>query len=125
MENLNPIEHAAKLAGQDLDIEIVDGAFIIRPSDAGVMLLAWLQSSQKESDQAWESVDEMTEKLETLRDENAMLRDMLVEVSDLLDNVGLEKEATRINRTLWRVVGIDDEGNEIDFEWFDEGHEED
>jgi cell shape-determining protein MreC len=125
MENLNPIEHAAMLAGQELEIEIKDGAFIMRPSDAGVMLLAWLQSAQKESDQAWDSVDEMTDKLENLRDENAVLREALESASDKLEFAGLENDAKDLRKLLWKVVGIDDEGNEIEFEWLDSDYEED
>jgi len=123
-QTTNPIEQAAELAGMGLDIRIEDGKFIIEPSDAGIALLASLQAQQNNADEAWEAVDEMTAEIEKMRDENSEFREVLHALATLLENIGYDLEASRINRMLWKVVGIDDEGNEVEFNYFDEDAEE-
>jgi len=125
MTDINPIEQAAELAGLPLNMRIEDGVFMIEPSDAGIALLASIRAQQEDIDNAWTSVDDLSDALEKMRAENALFREMLHEVADLLDNVGLEKEAARINRTLWKVVAIDDDGNEVEFDYFDDEEETD
>jgi hypothetical protein len=119
-QTTNPIEQAAELAGMGLDIRIEDGKFIIEPSDAGIALLASLQAQQNNADEAWEAVDEMTAAIEKMRDENSMFREALHNLAEVLIELNQLALAAKINRMLWKVVGIDDEGNEVEFNYFDD-----
>jgi hypothetical protein len=121
----NPIEQAAELAGMPLNMRIEDGVFMIEPSDAGIALLAAIRTQQEDIDTAWTSVDEMAEALEKMHTENSLFREVLQQLADLLDSIGYDTEASRINKMLWKVVGIDDEGNEIAFDYFDDEQEGD
>jgi hypothetical protein len=122
-QTTNPIEQAAELAGMGLDIRIEDGKFIIEPSDAGIALLASMQSQNAQSEAAWLAVDELVAEIEKMRNENSEFREVLHTLALLLDNIGYDLEASRINRMLWKVVGIDDEGNEVEFNYFDDNEE--
>ncbi len=123
-QTTNPIEQAAELAGMGLDMRIEDGKFIIEPSDAGIALLASMRAQQEREEQAWSAVDELVEELEKTRDENSMFREALHNLADVLIELNQLAMAEKINRMLWKVVGIDDEGNEVEFDWFDEDAEE-
>ena len=120
MADKNPIEQAEELAGIPLNMRIEDGIFMIEPSDAGIALLASIKAQQSDIDTAWQSVDEMTEELEKMRNENALFRMMLSDTAEILHNMGMDQEAARIDRVLWKVVGIDDDGNEVEFDYFDD-----
>lgn len=125
MTDKNPIEQAEELAGMPLNMHIKDGVFIIEPSDAGIALLASLRAQQQDTETAWQSVDEMTEELEKARAENAVFRMLLSDTSEIMRNMGMDREANRIDRALWKVVGIDDEGNEVEFDYFENEEDND
>lgn len=111
------LDTANEIAGMPMEMNIKDGVFTISPSEGGIMLLATLREYESNIKEAWEAADELTETLEELRDENALFREMLMDVATLLEHSGMEREAKIINRTLWKVQGINADGEVVDFEW--------
>jgi hypothetical protein len=109
------LDKAAELAGEAVEMTIEDGTFCIRPADAAIMMLASIAGMEKEIEDAWSAVDELTETIEKTREENATFREVLTDVAALMEYSGMENEAAAIYNVIYRVVGIDEDGNETEF----------
>jgi prefoldin subunit 5 len=120
----NVLEQAEDMAGMELTATIEDGAFVIRPAEAGVALMASIGAHNSQLEDAWESADYLAKRLEDLRDENGVLRDELEDLFDYLTEIGNEPRASRITEVLWPVVGVLDDGTEVGFEYNDETNED-
>jgi hypothetical protein len=116
----NVLEQAEDLAGMELTATIEDGAFVIRPAEAGIALMASLATHNEQLEEAWKSADYLAKRLEDLRDENGVLRDELEDLFDYLTEIGNAPRASRITEVLWPVVGVLDDGTEVEFEYDDE-----
>ena len=114
------LEQLEEMAGMGLDISIEDGAFTIRPADAGIALLAAINAHDDEMAETWKAVDDMAKTVEELRSENSLFRQLLLDVVDVMEHSGFEREAAIISRVIWSVKGINEDGEEVEFEWNDD-----
>jgi len=115
----NPLELAQELAGQDFAATIEDNAFVIRPAEAGIAFLAAITTHSTELEQAWESADALATRLEELREENGIYRQELENITEILTVENYPQYVERINRILWPVVGINEDGTRVEFEYND------
>lgn len=122
-EDNNIIETAAAIAGMPLEMNIVDGALCIVPSEAGVMLLAAVGAWQEQADRREDYIDQLFVQLHKVRDENAFYRELLEECRERMLSFGFEAQATRIMNALWPVVGVLEDGTEVpvEMDWSDDG----
>jgi hypothetical protein len=113
----NPLEMAQELADAEFSATIEDNAFVIRPAEAGIALLASITTHNTQLEDAWASADALAARLEELRAENGLFRQELENVSEILTVEGYSQYIDRINRILWPVVGINEDGTEVAFEY--------
>ena len=104
----------------DFNMRIEDNKFIMEPAEAGIALLAAMSQRNDAETRAWEAADELTRVMEKLRTENAKFRTLLESLSILLESLGYEDRANDIERTLWPVIGVLEDGTEVAFEFYDE-----
>jgi hypothetical protein len=114
------IEQVEELAGMGLDISIEENAFVIRPAEAGIALLAAIREHDDEMSETWTAVDDMAETVEQLRAENNLFRQLLLDVVEIFDDKNMTREATIISRAVWSVKGINEDGEEVEFQWNDD-----
>jgi len=96
-------------AGQPFEVEIVEGVMHITPGEAGIALFAAISQQQAREDEAWAVVEELAKKLDEVRDENAVLRDLFEDLHPMLVEFGQNELADRLMQTLYPVTFIRDE----------------
>lgn len=106
-EEDNVMDKVVTLAGQPFDVRIEDGIMLISPSEAGVMLFASVAQQQKSEEEAWTAVDEIAKKLDEVRDENAMIRDLFEDLHPMLVEFGQSELADRLMEILYPIRVID------------------
>lgn len=122
-EEKNIIEKAAEIAGVPLEMNIREGELCIAPADAGIMLLAAVAAWQEQADAREEYIEQLLERFEKLRDENAFYRELLDECRQRMLSFGFEAQASKIMNALWPVVGVLEDGTEVavDMDWAGDG----
>lgn len=83
--------------------EIVDGNFIITPADAGIALLGYINISEQQLNEGREELDKAYSEMESLRDDNAKLRDFLDRVYGVLMESGHVALADELMDTVYPV----------------------
>lgn len=123
MEDKNIIEQAAEIAGTELEMNIRDGELCIAPAEAGIMLLAAVAAWQEQADKREEYIEQLLERLEKLRDENAQYRDLLEECRERMLSFGFEDAANKIMNALWPVFGVLEDGTQVpvEMQWDNDG----
>jgi GAF domain-containing protein len=111
----NPLEIAEDLAGESFQATIEDNAFVIRPAEAGIALMAALSTSEERLQAALDSADQLATALEAAREENGLFRSELEIVADILDSASHAEYVKRLNDLLWAVVGVTEDGTEVPF----------
>lgn len=120
-EEKNIIEDIQELVDQPfMSVSIRDGEFIINPAEAGIALMAAVSQQNEAESRAWEAAEELARELERLRQENARFRNELEPLVILLEELGYEDRSRQIERALWPVVGVLEDGTEVAFEYYDE-----
>lgn len=107
----NPMDRVADVAGQPFDVRIEDGIMLISPAEAGIALFAGVSQQQEREDEAWKVVEELAQKLDAVRDENAMIRDLFEDLHPMLVEFGQTELADRLMQTLYPVTFIREENN--------------
>lgn len=125
MQDKNPLELAEELAGQAFGATIEDNTFMIRPAEAGIALLAAITQHNEHVKAAWDAADEMADALETLRADNALLREALDSCVEWLRHAGYDKAAEEVLAVLWPVRGVFADGTEVEIrlDWSEGGAE--
>jgi hypothetical protein len=80
---------ADKIGFDNLNVEIVDGKFIITPSDAGLLIFAHLDIAEKQLLESEKEVLALQNELEGVRDDNYQVRDLLDRCYGVLVEVGV------------------------------------
>jgi hypothetical protein len=119
------IDEIAETVGHDLNIRIQDGEFIVTPAEAGIAMLAAMSEQAGAEDRIWSQVDALSKQAEKLRVENAKYRDLLESLTILLEQLGYDDRAHDIERALWPVVGVLEDGTEISYEYYDADEDDD
>ena len=114
-DNNDMLQEIAETIGSDFTAYIEDGVFRITPPEAGIAIFAALSGHAEQLQEAWDATDELVLKLEEVRAENARYRDHLEHVQTVLEDVGYHEKAAEIDRTLWPVVGVLEDGTEVIF----------
>ena len=121
MEDNNDMLHEiANNIGSAFTAYIEDGVFRITPPEAGIAIFAALSGHAEQLQDAWDATDELVLKLEKLSDENARYRDHLEYLQTVLENLGRYEVSAQIDRTLWPVIGILEDGTEVVFAYDDD-----
>lgn len=110
-EENNPMDNVEAVAGQAFDVRIEDGVMLLSPAEAGVALFAGISQQQAREDEAWKVVEELARKLDEVRDENAVLRDLFEDLHPMLVEFGQNELADRLMQTLYPVTFIREENN--------------
>jgi len=101
----------AKTIGVDsLSAEIVDGKFVISPSEAGVMLFSFLSIADEEAKQRHADRVRLEQELELLRDDNANLRDLLERCYAVMLDNDQNDLAEEVIRAAYPVYGVREDG---------------
>lgn len=111
-----------KLELSEFNANIEDGKFIIEPANAGIVLLAALQTQQETIDSLEEHLELTSKDYETIVDENEDFRELLHECLNALP-AGSELALT-VEERLWRVSGITSDGTEITIDYKKEENNE-
>ncbi len=93
-------------AGMEFDVRIEDGVMLISPSEAGIMLFAFVSGKQEDEAGAWAEVDRMSKVVEEVRDENAVLRDLFEDLHPMLVDFGQKELADRMMEILYPIRGL-------------------
>ncbi len=80
-------------------------------------MLAVMAAGNEAEARAWEASDELARQLEKTKQENARYRDLLEGLSILLTELGYETRADEVERALWPVTGVLDDGTEVEFSY--------
>jgi hypothetical protein len=113
-------EQIAEAIDHEFSASIEDGVFKITPAEAGIAMFAALTTANDAEARAWEAADALAKQHDKLRTENAKYRAVLESLVVLLDELGFEDRSNEIERALWPVVGVLDDGTEVEFEYHDE-----
>jgi len=119
------LDDIAETIEQEFNARIQDGMFIVEPAEAGIAMLAAMAARNEAETRAWEASDELARQLEKTKQENARYREILEGLSILLTELGYESRADEVERALWPVVGVLDDGTEVEFEYCACGEDED
>ena len=111
------LEMAQELAESNFEATIEDNAFVIRPAEAGIALLAAITNTNDQLQSAWESADKLASALEDARTANGIFRHELELVTEVLAIENYPQYVQRINNLLWAVVGVTEDGTEVAFEY--------
>jgi hypothetical protein len=118
----NALEMAQELADAQFSATIEDGAFVIRPAEAGIALLASITTHNDQMEATLAAVEELASTIEALRDENGKFRQELENVTEILSMENYGQYVDRINSILWPVFGITEDGTKVAFE-YNENHD--
>jgi hypothetical protein len=118
----NPLEMAQELADAEFSATIEDGAFVIRPAEAGIALLASLSTHNDQMQSLIDAAEELASMVQELRIENAKFRQELENVTEILSLENYGQYVDRINSILWPVFGITEDGTKVAFE-YNENHD--
>jgi hypothetical protein len=116
-ENNDMLGEIAETIGSDFTAYIEDGVFRITPPEAGIAIFAALSGHAEQLQDAWDATDELVIKLEEVREEAAKLRDYLESLQLYLDAMGCDEKVSEIDHLLWPVVGVLEDGTEVQFEY--------
>lgn len=116
----NIIDDIEETIEQPFNMEVRDGEFVITPAEAGIAMLAALSQRNDAETLAWETTEELAKELEKYRQENARYREALEPLVILLEELGFEERAHQIERALWPVIGVLEDGTEVAFEYYEE-----
>jgi hypothetical protein len=97
---------ADKIGFDNLNVEIVDGKFIITPSDAGLLIFAHLDIAEKQLLESEKEVLALQNALEEVRDDNYQVRDLLDRCYGVLVEVGQHGLAEEVLSVAYFVKGI-------------------
>jgi hypothetical protein len=111
------LDDIAETIEQEFNARIQDGMFIVEPAEAGIAMLAAMAARNEAETRAWEASDELARQLEKTKHENARYREILEGLSILLTELGYESRADEVERALWPVVGVLEDGTEVEFEY--------
>lgn len=101
---------AEKIGFDTFNAEIVDGKFVISPSDAGLMLLAHLEIAEKQLGEREADIFKLQDELELLRLDNSQIRDLLDRCYSVLIEEGHAGLAEEILDVAYKTVGITEMG---------------
>ena len=102
---------AETIGVEDLSAEIIDGKFVITPAEAGIMLFSFLSIADGEAKQRHADRSRLEQELELIREDNALLRDILERVYSVLIEVGHVDLATECINSAYPITAIDADGN--------------
>jgi hypothetical protein len=111
------LDNIAETIEHEFNARIQDGMFIVEPAEAGIAMLAAMAAGNEAETRAWEASDELARQLEKTKQENSRYRDLLEGLSILLTELGYESRADEVERALWPVVGVLEDGTEVEFEY--------
>jgi hypothetical protein len=103
------MEEVADGIGQPFDVRIEDNVMLISPAEAGIALFGMFAGRAEQEDQAWAEVEALAVRLEAVRDENAMFRDLFEEVHPVIMSFGYEDLANRLMGAMYPVRYIETE----------------
>lgn len=98
---------AEKIGFDGLNVEIVDGKFIIEPSDAGLLLFAHLDIAEKQLVEREKDIMVLQNELEEVRDDNSQVRDLLDRCYGVLVEVGQHGLAEEVLAAAYFVKGVE------------------
>jgi hypothetical protein len=116
-DNNDMLQEIAETIGSDFTAYIEDGVFRITPPEAGIAIFAALSGHAEQLQDAWDATDELVLKLEEVREEAARLRDYLESLQLYLDAMGCDEKVSEIDHLLWPVVGVLEDGTEVQFQY--------
>ena len=114
-ENNNTLSNIAGTINHAFEAVIEDGVFKITPAEAGVAMFAALATIEADASRVEAAADALALQMEKLRDENARYRAHLEHVQLVLEAVGYDDKAAEIDHVLWPVIGVLEDGTEIEF----------
>ena len=115
MEDSNTLQKIVETIGSEFTAHIDDGALHAKQLETGVAMSAALASSERNTYNPQAETDSLAKQLEKLLAENARYLAHLEDLQTVLENVGYHEVAAEIDRTLWPVIGILEDGTEIVF----------
>lgn len=106
-ENTPAFQELAETIGYDsFSAEIVDGKFVISPADAGISLFGYVTIAEEQLSNYQTAVDELKQEVVDVRNDNAMLRDLLERCYVVLLDAGQLELADEVIEAAYPVVGI-------------------
>lgn len=104
----NEFTEIAETIGYDnFTASIEDGKFIITPADAGIALFGYIQIAEDQMTQYQEAVEGLREEFEDLRNDNALLRDLLERCYGVLIDAGHVTLADEVIEAAYPIKGIE------------------
>jgi hypothetical protein len=113
---MNLEEIAETIGTENFDAKIVDGSMIITPSDAGIQIFAAVAMAEEQIEKAEAMAEASQEIIENLRQDNADLRDLLERTYSVLIESGQTELADEVINAAYPIVGIYDDGTEVEIE---------
>jgi hypothetical protein len=102
-------KYKTALGVNDLDIKIENGSMFISPSDVGISLFAYINMTENSIADYDKEIENLYEKIETLRTDNSNLRDLLERTSFTLTEAGYPELTAEILEAVYPVVGLTEE----------------
>jgi hypothetical protein len=99
---------AEKIGFESLNVEIVDGKFIITPSDAGLLIFAHLDIAEKQLVEREKDIMVLQNDIEEVREDNALVRDLLDRCYGVLTEVGQHGLAEEVLAAAYQVKGVEE-----------------
>lgn len=108
-ENTPAFQEMAETIGYDsFSADIIDGKFVISPADAGIALFGYVQIAEEQMTQYQEAMDVLREEFEELRNDNALLRDLLERTYGVLIEAGHSELADEVIEAAYPVRGVEE-----------------
>jgi hypothetical protein len=114
-ETPSMFDELKQIIGMDFHMEIKDGVFCITPAEAAIALFSATAATLANMENVWDEIDAANAKYLELKNRTDEQQQLLEACWNSFLVKGFDNEADILENFLWPVIGILEDGTEVNF----------